>query len=303
MYAPRQCRKIAFYFIFLLALEISYVYIILDFRRNGKHRNDILTKMAKTYYQILNVDARAGFAELNRAYYRQAKRCHPDLFGNSPEKTREFQLLALAFDVLTDAGKRREYDRSILSDNELFRRDPERPPEPMMDSEADDILEELIVGNHAPPETSLATLLADLEKTEIFMTYREGRDHLRSARYDKAEACFTEVVLAAPQNIVFRICLARALTAQGKYGAAVKHYRAALSTGRRRKPRQQLWRVRRELEEAQIRRLPLFGRFRQWFRPKPADFGEDEADRMIGELNRSLTRAARHQKLEHRDDE
>ena len=172
-----------------------------------------------------------------------------------------------------------------------------------MDSEADDILEELIVGNHAPPETSLATLLADLEKTEIFMTYREGRDHLRSARYDKAEACFTEVVLAAPQNIVFRICLARALTAQGKYGAAVKHYRAALSTGRRRKPRQQLWRVRRELEEAQIRRLPLFGRFRQWFRPKPADFGEDEADRMIGELNRSLTRAARHQKLEHRDDE
>ena len=95
MYAPRQCRKIAFYFIFLLALEISYVYIILDFRRNGKHRNDILTKMAKTYYQILNVDARAGFAELKRAYYRQAKRCHPDLFGNSPEKTREFQLLAL----------------------------------------------------------------------------------------------------------------------------------------------------------------------------------------------------------------
>ena len=98
-------------------------------------------------------------------------------------------------------------------------------------------------------------------------------------------------------------CRILALTAQGKYGAAVKHYRAALSTGRRRKPRQQLWRVRRELEEAQIRRLPLFGRFRQWFRPKPADFGEDEADRMIGELNRSLTRAARQQKLEHRDDE
>ena len=70
MYAPRQCRKIAFYFIFLLALEISYVYIILDFRRNDKHRNDILTKMAKTYYQILNVDARAGFAELKRAAIR-----------------------------------------------------------------------------------------------------------------------------------------------------------------------------------------------------------------------------------------
>ena len=47
--------------------------------------------MALTYYQILGVDSRAGFAELRRAYYRQAKRCHPDLFRNAPDKTREFQ--------------------------------------------------------------------------------------------------------------------------------------------------------------------------------------------------------------------
>lgn len=135
------------------------------------------------------------------------------------------------------------------------------------------------------------------------MTYREGRDHLRSARYDKAEACFTEVVLAAPAE--YRIPHLPGPRADG--AGEVRRGREALPRRavdrRRRKPRQQLWRVRRELEEAQIRRLPLFGRFRQWFRPKPADFGEDEADRMIGELNRSLTRAARHQKLEHRDDE
>ena len=83
--------------------------------------------MALTYYQILGVDSRAGFAELKRAYYRQAKRCHPDLFRNAPEKTREFQMLALAFDTLSDAEKRRRYDRSLLTDTELIRRDHARP--------------------------------------------------------------------------------------------------------------------------------------------------------------------------------
>ena len=121
MYAPRQCRKIAFYFIFLLALEISYVYIILDFRRNGKHRNDILTKMTQTYYQILNVDARAGFAELKRAYYRQAKRCHPDLFGNSPEKFVVGEDAAVVFPALPGIGQDIERERQQLKFAGLFR--------------------------------------------------------------------------------------------------------------------------------------------------------------------------------------
>lgn len=257
----------------------------------------------RTYYQILDVDRKAGFAELKRAYYRQAKQCHPDLFGNSPEKTREFQMLATAFDVLSDSEKRRKYDRSLLSSgDEPPLQEAEKPYEPMMDSEADDILEELIVGNHAPSSTSLATLLADLKKTEIFMTYREGRDHLQNARYDKAEVCFAEVVLAAPQNIVFHICLARAQVALQKYGAAVKHYRAALAIGRRRKPRQQLRQVRRELEKLRARQMPLLGALRKWFRPKPAIPDEEEADRMIRELNRSLSRAIQNRETEHRSD-
>ncbi|MBS1370243.1 MAG: J domain-containing protein [Lentisphaeria bacterium] len=259
--------------------------------------------MALTYYQILDVDSRAGFAELKRAYYRQAKRCHPDLFRNAPEKTREFQALALAFDILSDAEKRRKYDRSLLSDSELLLRDRTRPEEPMMDSEADDILEELIVGNHAPPESSLATLLADLEKTEIFMTYREGRDHLRHSRYENAEDCFAQAVGAAPQNIVFRICLARALSARKKYGAAIRHYRAAIGIGRRRVPCQRLVRIHRELDELTQKRMPLFGWLRRLFREAPAQLGPDDADEMIDELNRSLTRAARNLKLENRDDD
>ncbi|WP_294478387.1 J domain-containing protein [uncultured Victivallis sp.] len=258
--------------------------------------------MALTYYQILGVDSRAGFAELRRAYYRQAKRCHPDLFRNAPDKTREFQALALAFDTLSDAEKRRRYDRSLLTDTELIRRDRTRPEEPMMDSEADDILEELIVGNRTPPESSLATLLADLRKTEIFMTYREGRDHFRHNRFENAETCFAQVVAAAPQNIVFRINLARTLAARKKFGAAARHYRAAIGIGKRRVPCQRLLRVRRELEEIERRRLSLFGFFRRLFHETPAQLGPDEADLMIDELNRSLTRAARNLQLENRDE-
>lgn len=130
--------------------------------------------MADDLYQILGVPSTADFAAIKRAYYRRAKECHPDRFQNSPAKTREFQILVEAFDTLSDGLKRRRYDISRLDEEEQLHTRQLRKQQPVMDSEADDILEELIVGNDAPPETSLATLLADLEKTEIFMKYRKG---------------------------------------------------------------------------------------------------------------------------------
>lgn len=167
--------------------------------------------MTGDLYQILGVPSTADFAAIKRAYYRRAKECHPDRFQNSPVKTREFQILVEAFDTLSDGLKRRRYDISRLDEEEQLRTRQLRKQQPVMDSEADDILEELIVGNDAPPETSLATLLADLEKTEIFMKYREGRDHLDHRRNEAAEECFRFIVARAPQNIVFRVYLARAI--------------------------------------------------------------------------------------------
>ena len=167
--------------------------------------------MTGDLYQILGVPSTADFAAIKRAYYRRAKECHPDRFQNSPAKTREFQILVGAFDTLSDGLKRRRYDISRLDEEEQLRTRQLRKQQPVMDSEADDILEELIVGNDAPPETSLATLLADLEKTEIFMKYREGRDHLDHRRNEAAEECFRFIVARAPQNIVFRVYLARAI--------------------------------------------------------------------------------------------
>lgn len=124
--------------------------------------------MTRDFYQILGVPSTADFTAIKRAYYRRAKECHPDRFQNSPVKTREFQILVEAFDTLSDGLKRRHYDLSRLDEEEQLRTRQLRKQQPVMDSEADDILEELIVGNDAPPETSLATLLADLEKNRNF---------------------------------------------------------------------------------------------------------------------------------------
>ena len=55
------------------------------------------------YYDLLEIDPQSSFETLKKAYYRKAKTCHPDLFGNSLEKNREFQLLVEAFNVLSNA--------------------------------------------------------------------------------------------------------------------------------------------------------------------------------------------------------
>ena len=212
--------------------------------------------MADDLYQILGVPSTADFAAIKRAYYRRAKECHPDRFQNSPAKTREFQILVEAFDTLSDGLKRRRYDISRLDEEEQLRTRQLRKQQPVMDSEADDILEELIVGNDAPPETSLATLLADLEKTEIFMKYREGRDHLDHRRNEAAEECFRFIVARAPQNIVFRVYLARAIARSDRYWPSVYHYKLALRFGARRRPQQLLLGVRKEMDQLR-RRLPV----------------------------------------------
>ena len=86
----------------------------------------------QTLYQILGVSATVNFAGLKRAYYARARECHPDLFGNSPAKTREFQMLVHAFDILSDPEKRKRYDASLMEEPL-----PLRKAGPLMDSEAE----------------------------------------------------------------------------------------------------------------------------------------------------------------------
>lgn len=241
--------------------------------------------MAATLYDMLGVTRDCDFAALKKAYYARAKGCHPDRFGNAPAKTEEFKILVAAFNTLSDPERRRRYDLTLTVATI-------RPPagDALLGSEADDILEELIVGNNAPPESSLATLMADLAKTEVFVTFREGRNHYAERRMRAAECCFYYVVGRSPGNILYRIYLARAHAARRRYRLAFYQYRTALELGRFRDPPLDMSRVRREYEALRRRKRPLLHAFLSLFRPPEALFCEDTAETMVRQLNSRIAR-------------
>ena len=64
----------------------------------------------KNYYEILQVSRNSSPAEVKKAYYQLAKRHHPDRNPNDPKAETIFQNIAEAYEVLSDAKKRLEYD-------------------------------------------------------------------------------------------------------------------------------------------------------------------------------------------------
>ena len=258
--------------------------------------------MPETYYEILGVSQDADFSELKKAYYRCAKRCHPDLYGNSEGKKAEFQALVHAFDVLSDAVSRHEYDLSLgMTDISAGAKMSFSGPA-IMDSEADEILEELVVGNNLPLGSTLATLMADLVGTELFLLYREGVDHALNRRAVLAEHCFSQIVKRSPLNIVFRIRYARILCERGRYSAACRQYRTALEIGKRRQPPLQLRRIRKEYDTLLCRKFPVRAWFHRFFNPPQYAPIPDAADEMLHALNRAFARSLAEEKALPRED-
>lgn len=240
-----------------------------------------------TYYDILGIGPDCGFAALKKAYYRRARECHPDRFGNAPEKVEEFKQLVEAFVTLSDPGKRRNYD-AVLRTGPLY--SVITAAETIMDTDADDTLEELIVGNDPPANTTLFTFFRDLENTLIFMTSREARDCFEKRQFRRARRLYERLVTLAPANILYRVYYARCLARERQYRQAALHYKAALTIGRRREPPQHLLRVRRELGELNKKRLPALYRLIQLIHGKPeAPFVEPEVA-MIAAAEREMAR-------------
>mmetsp|Transcript_10076 Transcript_10076/g.17720 ORF Transcript_10076/g.17720 Transcript_10076/m.17720 type:complete len:217 (-) Transcript_10076:112-762(-) len=71
--------------------------------------NDILEKTS--LYDVLGVSSKASQADLRKAYLQRSMQCHPDK-SDHPKATEAFQRVAEAYDILSDIGKRREYDLS-----------------------------------------------------------------------------------------------------------------------------------------------------------------------------------------------
>lgn len=65
-----------------------------------------------THYETLSVPPSASKEEIRRAYRGAARLLHPDT-NPSPDAAARFATLSAAYQVLSDARARREYDRSL----------------------------------------------------------------------------------------------------------------------------------------------------------------------------------------------
>jgi hypothetical protein len=256
------------------------------------------------YYKTLGIPPDCGFRELKKAYYRKAKECHPDRFNNSRAKEEQFKRLVAAFDVLSDPDKRHEYDLStgVISEtgNESGKetRSPGIHPGSIMDTPADDTLEELVSGNIPPPGTTLATLMLDLEKTRVFMTFREGKNLYRQGKLRNARRLFSVTVSMSPGNILYRFFLAKAMADTGDIRGAVRHFKAAVNLGKKRIPPQTLYTVHKELDKALRKKMPWRYKLISFFRKMPERPRVSASEEMIDDTNRAISNIVRKRKLE-----
>ncbi|WP_284869257.1 molecular chaperone DnaJ [Corynebacterium rhinophilum] len=65
----------------------------------------------KDYYADLGVSSSAGQSEIKRAYRKLARENHPDTHPDDPAAADRFKRVAEAYDVLSDASERKEYDQ------------------------------------------------------------------------------------------------------------------------------------------------------------------------------------------------
>ena len=69
-------------------------------------------QLSKDWYQVLGVPRDADAKIIKQAYFKMAKKYHPDSHPNDKNAKERFQEVSEAYDVLSDDDRRREFDLS-----------------------------------------------------------------------------------------------------------------------------------------------------------------------------------------------
>ncbi len=248
------------------------------------------------YYALLGVDPACDFLQLKRAYYREAKQHHPDHHGGHPAKTEHFKQLVEAFNVLSDPLTRLTYDArrpagSSAPTPTASSQAYWEQVDAILDTRADDILEEMIVGNTIPRQTSLQTLMLDLERTDRFCLFREAKTRFYQGHHAQAQMLFERYLGLAPLNILGHYFLGRCHLRRQSYRGAARAYQAAIRLGAQRRPPLYVPRIRRELAMLRQHHLGWPHRVRAWLSgPGPINDSLTPDEQMRRELNRAMHR-------------
>src|SRR4029453_11040133 len=65
----------------------------------------------RDYYEVLGVSRSASEKDIRPAYRKLARQYHPDLNPNDKQAEAKFKEIGQAYEVLSDADKRKQYDR------------------------------------------------------------------------------------------------------------------------------------------------------------------------------------------------
>lgn len=65
----------------------------------------------RDYYEVLGIENHASADEIKSAYRKLALKYHPDRNPDDPDAEDKFKEAAEAYEILSDSGKRAQYDR------------------------------------------------------------------------------------------------------------------------------------------------------------------------------------------------
>ncbi|NEO82699.1 MAG: J domain-containing protein [Spirulina sp. SIO3F2] len=80
----------------------------------------------RDYYQILEISDQAAPEEIKRSFRRLARRYHPDMNPGDKVAEDKFKDINEAYEILSDEGRRSQYDRFKDAFNTMNRRKPKR---------------------------------------------------------------------------------------------------------------------------------------------------------------------------------